>query len=180
LFDYHEAILKRNQSCYVGHRGPLKAKKYRWKRWDGVHTRIAGGAFMATQEWLLLTATQRYKTVEYILKQKGLTYREEDEVLLYNICKRSSLDTPQRVGCFICGKKYNITYRDLHLGDFKFDKRWVNRPRMERMFLTNENAALFAELDAEPGWIDACHLAEQDPMVKLTLDRARQYVYCCD
>lgn len=175
LFDYHKIIIAKNNTSYAGHRGPVRAKKYKWKTWEGKRTRIAGGAFMATRRWLFETRLMRTKTLEGV-KKHGIRYREEDEVLLYNICAKSGLPTPELVGHFICGNKYNITYRDLHLGDFKFDKRWVNLPRMEKDFLTEENARKFRDLEKDSGWRHACAVAEKDPIVSLTLERARAYV----
>lgn len=175
LFDYHRSIMGRLGMCYAGHRGPLKAKDKPWKQWDGRHTRIAGGAFMATREWFLVTRAAR-NGILLMAKRLGLQYREQDEVLLYHICKSSGLPTPKDVGCFICGKPYNITYRDLHLGDFKFDKRWVNMPRMRKKFLTDGNVKEYIKLSKDQGWLSAKAVASKNPLVRLTLDRADDHV----
>jgi hypothetical protein len=175
LFDYHASIMKRCGTCYAGHRGPVSARKYPWKTWDGAYSRISGGAFMASHGWFSQTRDARDRVLSRVLKS-GLKFREHDEVLLYYICAKSGLPTPKDVGCFICGKPYNIAYRDLHLGDFKFDKRWVNIPRMRKKFLTDGNVKEYAKLSRDPGWLAVKAAASKDPLVRLTLDRADIHV----
>jgi hypothetical protein len=175
LFDYHSIIMRRCGTCYAGHRGPLNAKKYLWKTWEGSHARISGGAFMASREWFAATRDVRNSVMKRV-KKSGLAYREHDEVMLNYICRKSGLPVPTDMGCFICGAKYNIAYRDMHLGDFKFEKRWVNMSRMRDKFLTDNNARAYRELQDDGDWIKTKNLAAKNPFVKLTLDRADAHV----
>lgn len=134
LFDYHKRIIKESRVPYSGFRGPVKKKGV--QVWRGNYGRIGGGCFMVAQEWFDATRKWREKYLEYI-KDKKL-YREEDEVYLFSINRKSGLKVPKKPNHFLNGKKFDINYRSLHLGDFKQHfSRWRKVKTMKRRFLSD-------------------------------------------
>jgi len=140
LIDYFKRIVINTRQHYAGYRGPRKHK------WKGRDRRMAGGAFMATQKWLALTDEHRKNVVRKCLN--GLSYREKDEVYLQRITNDAGFLVPAEVGCFTNGERYNKTYRNLHLGDFKrgFRHRWENMGVMKRKWFLKNNVRKYLEL----------------------------------
>lgn len=173
LVEYHAQVMKNTNQIYSGHRGPVKG---RWLRTP----RMAAGAFMVHQSWFKRTAVAR-KGWKKRLK-KGMRYREHDEVMLYDICKKSGLHVPHWKGRFINNKPYDIKYRDIHLGDFKpeFNRRFTNFSRMRRKFMTLRNLKNYKKIYAEnPEWQKLLETACEDRHMAKVIKNFNWYVKHC-
>jgi len=178
VFDYLINIMKDTKLPYAGHRGPIKARrreKHGIYIWDKNYSRLAAGVFMVAHEWFKRTTDCRKHYLNEI-KKKKVRYREYDEVMLYHFCKLSGFRTPiAKEGTFVNGKKFHIDYRHVHLGDFKFGKRYKNRARMKKKFLTDENVKKFTKLEKEDDWKEACEIAEKNKHLKGYMKNLRGY-----
>ena len=169
LFDYHIQVANATAQGYSGHRGPIRAKKRGFKNWSGKHTRIAAGAFMVNREWF--DRTEKIKAELLPSLVTGVKYRESDEMMLHTILRESKYRTPLKVGRFADNRKYNIRYRDVHLGDFKGSfTRWKDIKRMKRKFLTNENVKAYSVLSRDREWRHIVDKACQNHHIKRIMD----------
>ena len=161
--DYYAAVMDKIQQPIACARGPLRglaATRLDGYGWTENRTRIAAGCIMQKiPEWFEATSVAR-KYYRHLVKHQradrfdsvpACTYREFDEVMIYRICKMSDLRTPDRKDHFLNGEKMNAIYRDIHLGDFKFKKRYHNPSKMKRI-LRNRNVKNYLELQNVPEW----------------------------
>jgi hypothetical protein len=120
---YITRITKKNP--FAGHHGA-------WSRpqrpkicvsWRGEFERVTGGLFCISNGWWDKTREQR--TIQsQELKKYTEHYREEDEVILGRIIKRSGMRIP-------AAGSFPHDYRGVHIGDFKFDNRWKSMVTMK-------------------------------------------------
>jgi len=179
LFDYHTTIL--NVQGYSGHRGPINARNRKFKAWDGDRARIAAGAFMVNQKWFKRTERTRRGILPVIMN--GVNLREADEILLQKILVESGYKIPTKAGRFCDGHKYNIKYRDIHLGDFKpLFSRWKDIKKMRRRFLCDSNVIAYQELKKDPVWIEivqkACENKHVNNIIRNMRWHMRQRLKC--
>ena len=174
LFEYQRGILKRTKQMYAGHRGPKKVTKGDGvPMFDGNYTRIAAGAFFCLTS--LLNKFDRPKYLKYV-KEGGCDYRSFDEVMLCRMLKKAGQLIPETKGTFLNGKLYNIQYRDIHLGDFKFTKRWKNMARMKKKFLTDWNIMEYHKLCREPEWHNLVKFCSQDRHIAMYFNALNKHI----
>lgn len=156
-WDYHAKMMRKcRTSCSAFRssiRGPKRPEITR-NGWVGKYTRmVCGTTMLDLPNWLPATRKARKQYNAIVKAQVGdrkdsnpaCTYREYDEVMLARICKKSGLPIPQKTNYFSNGKPFDMKYRDIHLGDFKFDKRWTNIKKMRRI-LTDGNVHAFERM----------------------------------
>ncbi len=171
---------------YASFRGPytrprrFKINKIGWRR---SFTRIADGTLMLKNpQWFKKTKDARAIYNRIVKKgtsdrfdnHKAASYREYNEVMLYRICLMSKLRTPKRRNKFANGKRYNRLYRDIHLGDFKFN-RGSSIKRMTS-YMKKENVANFIELEKDEAWLKISKVCEQNKVIKNMLKKLRHSV----
>jgi len=177
---YYQKVMKENKLSYAGARGPLKRPK-RPKitlRWDGNYKRIGAGCLMLkSPEFYDKTAKARRKYREIVKngEKQSCEYREYDEVMFCRICAESGLRTPIEKDHFVGGRKMSSKYRDIHLGDFKFRKRYHNEEKMKRI-LHEENVKKFVELEKDTDWQMRCNSMSQNEKVGKWLGKARKHI----
>jgi len=178
--NYYQKIMSETNLPYAGSRGPIRG----FKRpeitlaWDGNYKRICSGCLMLKYpEFYERTKEARRKYREIIKKgeDNSCTYREYDEVMFCRICAESGLRTPIEKNCFVGGRKFSAKYRDIHLGDFKFPKRYRNMDKMKRI-LHEDNVKKFLELEEDSDWQIRCNAMSQCEMVGSYLNKARKYI----
>lgn len=132
---------------FVGHHGAwnLPSRLHICKAWRGIFERVSGGVFCVSKLWWNKTRSQRTIQLEELKSQKE-HYREEDEVFLCRVIKNSRLRVPS-VGAF------PHDYRGVHLGDFKFQHRWINMKRMQGL-LTDNVCKKYIKLRQKAEWKD--------------------------
>jgi hypothetical protein len=94
-------------------------------------------------------------------------YREQDEVILANILKDSKLSIPP-------SKYYPRDLRGLHLGDFKFSKRWTNPEKMSN-YLTDGTIKSFLQISTTKDWLSTVKTL-QDSFLNVILERVDTYI----
>ncbi|MFH1741311.1 MAG: hypothetical protein ABIH23_20090 [bacterium] len=105
-------------------------------RWEGKFERLCGAWFAAMPRWYLRTKPFREDALDKLKAGTMESYREVDEVVLCRLCKSAGYDIP--------GSKYfPPDLRGVHLGDFKFDRRWQDNGKMtERLTIENCEAVI--------------------------------------
>ncbi len=168
--DYLIRIIKETGQPYAGYRGPRKG------RWRGRNKRLAGGVFMATQRWFAGTEPFRKHYVKKCIK--GIEYREKDEVYLQRMTTDAMFATPNKVGCFMNGERYNRTYHNIHLGDFKsgFRHRWENMDAMKGKWLLDRNIPRYLELTHDNTFNGLVSEAVKVPEVKKMFDHLTEHL----
>jgi len=170
--------------CMYGVRGPYNYPRrthINRSGWKGEYTRIAGGGVMLKNpEWFDRTEkmVKHYRQCLKYSRADGIdghiagSYREYDEVMLYRICKKSGIKVPVRKAHGVDGKAVDVTYRDIHLGDFCK----ANGFRKIRRKISKENVAKYIELEKDPVWqkIKAVSLTNKE--VRVVLRRALKHV----
>jgi len=143
LVRYHKHIIEETGEDNSAYRG--RVIKNGKEKWVKDNTRIGAGGFMATPLWLEKTSAAREW---YSKKYKSIPYREKDENVLYGIFIKSKHEIPSKEYCFVNNKKFDIQYRDVHLGDFKqsFKHRWSRIGKMRKRFLTDSNVGKTIDL----------------------------------
>lgn len=132
-------------ASYVG--GVIKSKS---GIWQGNDRRIACGELVFTQEYYeeTLEMRKRYSSEPFP------SYREADEVLLCRTLRHSGYPIPEEPYTFYDGTKWDKSYRDLHLGDFrgKLFKRW--QPDRDKVRdLVNEPEFISICKSLSPKWL---------------------------
>jgi len=185
--DYYKHIMKKTCQPYAGARGPINGIRrldVSPAGWVGDYQRIAAGCFAAKiPEWFDKTRKSREKYMKIFAEdthdeydnQKPGSYREYDEVMLFRIVRESNMVFPKKKDCFVYGKKMNAKYRSIHLGDFKFNKRWKNTERMKRI-LTQNNIEAFVRLEKDPKWLEISAACSSNTFVGDMLHRLRHHV----
>lgn len=125
LIEYCQRMAK--DSCYYAAHGAWKKPKRFPESWYGKYERLCGAFVYVTQEWTDRTKVWREQTIELFCKGKLQEYREEDEVILCNICKMAGFPINQ-------DKYYPLQHRGLHLGDFKpeMQHRFTDHAKMKK------------------------------------------------
>lgn len=116
LDEFYAAKLRNWDECYWGRRGPKRNRKT-----EEVTHRIAGGGVLVTPQWYTLTKDLREKMRRDVMNGVLGKVREDDEKMLWNICAGVDLKCPTKRG-----NQRPKKYKELHLGDFKFDHRWTS------------------------------------------------------
>lgn len=151
--------------------------------WRGNYKRVVAGTFMIdVVPWLHKTdaALKYYShiaatgTHDNRDRHRPGSYREYDEVMFQRILKMSGLRTPGRKWYFPCKQRFNIKYRDLHLGDFKND-RFRKSGRM-RHLLSRTNMHNFKKLDKEPQWEKVVDAVTVNDNMRKIIQRVRKFV----
>lgn len=96
------------------------------KTWERELSRVTGGHFSVTREYYKRTSDSRKEV-------KTEFYREFDEVVLNRILASSGYVIPNDSYHFPDGHKWDTTYRELHLGDFRSEKYLKWQPDKKKM-----------------------------------------------
>jgi hypothetical protein len=158
---YYRAVAKRNDS-YAGHRGAGKTM------------RMCGGMFFVNNEWFNRTKRERNAWLKKLHKTK-IYDRVFDEEMLYEICRKSSLMVPTVRAHFASGKPFNMKYRDCHLGDFRYPKRFKDREKMKYL-IPPETIKDLKRLFKEEGYQKAEKVACKHSIVDTLVKRMHKYV----
>lgn len=179
-----EYFAKRIERCgqpYAAFRGsvtkPLR-KEISKVGWRGNFTRIADGTLMLkTPEYFNKTDLMRRRYYKFVKKSKHdqydfitpASYREYTEVMFYRILRQSGLQVPHKKRHFLDGKKYDVTFRDIHLGDMKF-----NVKKRVKKNITSWNIRNFHSLEKEELWKKLCKICLMSKMVRESIERLRK------
>ena len=125
--------------CYWGGRGPKRKKSQPLKR-------IRGGCFFATPEWFLRTSEMRERYRQDLMGGKIGAVREDDEVMLWYICAGSRMKCPTKRG-----NSRKRKYKEIHLGDFKFETR-IGRKRKMAKRISRANMLKWFRLQEDEEW----------------------------
>lgn len=179
---YFQKRIQENKQPYATFKGPARIPRRFKHGWVGNFTRVADGTLMLKiPKWFEKTYIQRKKYRKLIKADKHdnydhhrpCTYREYNEVMLYRIIINSGMKTPKRRRTFVSGKKYNVLYRDIHIGDFKY--RRGNSNRRMRRFMHYKNAKDFKRLEKDPVWKKICEICERNKTIRKNMKRLRYY-----
>jgi hypothetical protein len=179
LFYYYRKMMEKAYQEYAAPRGAQRmprSPKITPLGWNGAFTRIAIANCMASRQWLLQTDKIRRQYRHLIKKgwhdkydkHKPCSYREYDEVMMYRILRLAKMKRPDWPGYFTCGKKFDTLYRDIHLGDFKFQKRWRKMGKMLDL-IDDKNIREYKILRKEENWrtlANACSHGTVSKMLK--------------
>lgn len=179
-FQYFYDIAKNTRQPYAAARGvygKLKARHKNEPGWATKYTRIACGyVFYDTEKWNKKTADAYEKYYNKALNlTKNKVYRELDEVWLSRIINESKMPIPMSRNSFLTGKKFNTSYRCIHLGDFKFENRYKNKSKMARL-MPKSTVEKFIELEKDEKWQYLCKKLESYGKVTRYLNELRGYV----
>lgn len=119
LIEYCQRMAKQLNTCYYAAHGARKKPQRFPDSWKGEKERLCGAFVYVTPEWSKKTKVFREMTMHALNNGKLQEYREEDEVVLCNLCKFACLPINQ-------DKFFPLQHRGVHLGDFK--------PEMEHRF----------------------------------------------
>ena len=180
---YYQKRMAESRGCFQTFRGTIRRPfRPRIGLWENKFTRLAGGTVMLKHDWFKKTKAAR-NYYRHILKHgdhddmdkiPSCSYREYDEVMLFRICLKSGLQTPTKRRVLVGGSRYNIEYRDIHLGDF--DRKRIGKAKLRRMFLHAKNKAAFKLLEKEPKWQKCCEVVcENNKYVCDLLGKLRKY-----
>jgi len=181
LGQYFAKRIKRCKQPYAAFRGAInvpRRKDVNKIGWKGSFTRIADGTLMLkTPEWYERTDKFRIQYYKRLKKSEHdkfdsiipASYREYNEVMLYRICRLAGLETPSKKRHFIDGHKYDITFRDIHLGDMKY-----NYHKRIKKNITKWNIKNFKLLEKNKTWKALCSVCEKDGTVKTNLNKLRK------
>ena len=151
---------------YWSRRGPKRASGT-----DERAKRIAGGCMMVrVPEWFRRTADMRSKMMPKVESGEIGLHREDDEMMLWDICAGSGMKCPTKKG-----NRRGKAYKEIHLGDFKFDGRWGSNRKMAKR-ISHGNYLKWYRLEEEEGWQKLCSIVEQDPEIKRILTNVREYM----
>lgn len=182
---YLQRIMEKTKQPYAGAKGPYGKLRRRYGQdpnWRIKCARMAGGCFFVEADtWFRETRAicSYYKKIlaRNRLDNYGLSPaldREYDEVMLYHMCASAGFKLPTKRNCFATGKIANSTYRDIHLGDFKFNRR-TNVAKMSRILKT-ENVSNFLALEKDETWQKICSVCEQNKQVGKIMNRLRSHI----
>jgi len=151
---------------YWSRRGPKRASGT-----DERAKRIAGGCMMTrVPDWYVKTQELRTEMLEKVRVGEIGRYREDDERMLWDICAGAGMKCPTKRGNWRHKK-----YKEIHLGDFKFDGRWGSNRKMARR-ISAGNFQKWFRLEEDPMWKHLCSIVEQDKEIKTILDNVREYM----
>lgn len=162
---YYEYKLKKWGECYWGRRG--------FKRILGTDTktkRIAAGGFLATPDWFSATRGSRQAMREKLISGKIGKVREDDEIMLWDICAGSGLNCPTKKG-----NKIKKKYKELHLGDFKFYHRWTSTNKMRRK-INRGNYYKWHRLEEGGIWLGLTQILSKCKEINQVITNVREYM----
>ncbi len=113
-------------------------------KWDGAFERTAGGMVCVRFDWWERTLAARRKYYDRLESGMEGLYREADEVMLTHIIKESDMEVP-------ISKDFPADLRGLHFGDFKFQHRVENMPKMKTL-LSNITVEKYMALKSSRKW----------------------------
>ena len=187
FYEYFANRIKKTRQPYASFRGPMRMPprpEINRDFWTGNYTRIADGNLMLKNpSWFERTRKARRYYLKKVMGGKhdkldchpSCSYREYNEVMLYRMCRMSGIKTPWKKDKFVDNRKFNFSYRQIHLGDFKFKDRFPVKRKMKK-FLTKCNFEKFLELDESEDWQALCEkVYEHCPRMKKILERTRKY-----
>lgn len=157
--------MKEQQMCYYTPHGPWKKPKRFPDSWIGDKERLSGGAVLLSKEWFKKTNGVLSKYTQLLKESKIGLYREEDEVMLCNICKEAGLLIPK-------DKYFPRDAIGVHLGDFKseMDHRWQDNDKMKRR-LSDAICFKYLEMDsADETWNKMKAIVMKGPEMKKIFD----------
>jgi hypothetical protein len=96
--------------------------------------------------------------------------REDDERMLWYLCAGSGLKCPTRRE-----NKRRKKYKELHLGDYKFDHRWTNDKKMARK-VNKGNFYKWHHLEEDEVWKELTRITCRCDMVSQVLANVREYM----
>jgi len=143
--------------------------------WSGKFLRTAAGSVLLTPEWFRKTKRARNIYREILRGERSekidnilpASYREYDEVMFCRLCREAGLKVPSgKKYTFLTGKSINSKYRHIHLGDFKFKKRYSSMSKMKRI-LHSKNVRQYDKMKEDPKWLE---------LVKGSCDRIKDMV----
>lgn len=183
-FQYYAAMMKTSGQPYGAFRSAI-TRPYRSEisagGWRGNFTRIVAGTLMLnSSDWFkkAFPVVREYRNLFKKNKHDNYdpflpgSYREQDEVTLYRICKKSGLKIPGRKGTFVGGKRFNVAFRDIHLGDF----RKAKSRRKLSWLITKQNVRRFKKLDTDTTWLKICNICCRNDEIRQCIRRLRKYV----
>jgi len=184
--EYYAGVMKATGQPFAGVRGALRRpirKVTRGYGWDQHYHRIVGGLFAIRPAlWLRTTATERRRYVG--ISRQGnadgrdgvpwAAYPEYDEVMLARMIKWSGLKLPMRKFRFVDETRFNMEYRDVHLGDFE-GERWRRCKKELPKRLTPWAIRRFRELEKEQQWLDLVKMCCVDERVRRLIHNLRVY-----
>lgn len=187
LKTHYVNMMDEAKQFYVAARSPLRRprrRKISKSGWIRKFKRLQGGrVFFRVCEWIPKTKAFREKYYKIAIedgndsydKHKFGSYREYDEVMLNRILRQSGIPTPRRSGKYLTNNGLDKTYRDIHLGDFKFDRRAHSVRKMARR-MRYENAVNFNHLEKDPVWKEICGVCElESSHIRQVMRRCRKY-----
>ena len=187
LKQHFERLIIKCKTPYVSARGPYRKPRRKnitrhgWiKKFKRV---ISGRVFFKVPEYLDKTKKQRDAYYRRILKDehdswdthKPGSYREYDEVMFNRILKESGLRTPRKPAKTVCGLPIGSTYRDIHLGDFKFDKRAHATGKLKKR-IRDENINHFRKMENEAAWKEVVAVCCKNDKIREVMRRLRKHV----
>jgi hypothetical protein len=184
---YYQKIMDRSgQPCAIRIAKPGAPKRPEITgagSWTGQYTRVTMGGAAITQKWLSAAHEERaryglalkYRVTDGRDTHEAGSYREWDEVMMYRICRYSGLKIPTAPRTFVDGDMFDFQYRDIHLGDFKFEKRWTNKKRMAELMPKSTVAQYRKMLDTQE-WLEVEAFCRKSPQVKSDLKKLRTYI----
>jgi len=188
--EYHNRIMRRSRVPYSTFRGPYRKPRrpevYGQNGWKGNFTRLACGTLMIKpHEWYEKTNNMRkiYKAIaqrgghDHVDKHRFASYREYDEVMLFRMVSQSGMHYPERKLYMPDGSRFNVKYRDVHIGDFR---SYSKAKKRIRKLLSRVNVRALRQLYAnDEHW---CHVEQMcrrgTSMVRLPLQNMVRYLKC--
>lgn len=181
---YYANMMTRTQQPFAGVRGalrrPYRKKITRGQGWTGDYHRIVGGLFaVKTKPWLKATRDEyrRYTAIARSGKADGrdgipwASYPEYDEVMLSRIIHFSGLTLPTRRFRFSDNVRFDMRYRDVHLGDFEGAK-WKDKKKLAQR-LTKWAVKQYRKLEEDPVWQEVVYRCCADDRVRRLVHNLR-------
>lgn len=132
--------------------------------------RIAGGGVLVTPEWFSATAELRKMYLEEVKDGTLGKVREDDERMLWYMCAGSDLKVPTKRG-----NKRGSRFKEIHIGDCKFQNRWTNENKMKRK-ISKGNFYKWHRLEEDQCWKAIVDICCKCDMVKQSMSNLREYM----
>jgi len=183
--EYYGAVMAATGQPFAAVRGAKRRpvrKVTRGYGWDQLYHRVVGGLFaFRPKAWLRATAEERKRYAGICQQGKAdgrdgvpwAAYPEYDEVMLARMIRHSGLKLPMRKFRFVDETKFNMEYRDVHLGDFEGDKWKHKRKLAER--LTPWAVKQYRKLEEDPVWLELVKRCCVDDRVRRLIHNLRVY-----
>jgi len=132
--------------------------------------RIAGGGVLVTADWFQATERLRGGYLEQVKDGTLGTVREDDEKMLWYLCAGSELKLPTKRG-----NRRKRKYKEIHIGDFKFDHRVAKKKKMKKK-IPKGNYYKWHRLEEDPVWLELVEMCCKSEMVKDSITSLRTYM----